>query len=99
MSRPFGVTKNCLSRATRRASRAPSVKAINGRARTISNVQNAFCQPEIPDAPNIVDRPQEREGSAFAVHGVLTRGEGDVPAAAGWAFPDAEACCGGSFTT
>ena len=40
---------------------------------------------------DIVDRPQEREAAALPVHGVLTRGEGDVPAAAGSALPDGEA--------
>src|SRR2546422_4843446 len=40
---------------------------------------------------DIDDRPQEREGSALAIHGVLPRGEGHGPAAAGSAFPRAEA--------
>jgi hypothetical protein len=40
---------------------------------------------------DVNDWPQEREASALAVHGVLTSGEGHVPAAAGLALPYAEA--------
>lgn len=38
----------------------------------------------------VCDGPQQREATAFAVHGVLPRGKRDVLANAGAALPDAE---------
>jgi hypothetical protein len=53
------------------------------------SLQNQLSNPVV--SRGVGRRPEQREAAAFAVDGVLARGERDVPAIAGAAFPDGEA--------